>query len=78
LKVSDTGYFVYCTGKRDQKAFDKVIEFDVKVIPYVGNDSWVEKTIFDIKECLESDTIPEKSEECEHCAYWYTRKEYEN
>lgn len=77
LKVSDTGYFVYCTGKRDQKAFDKVIEFDVKVIPYTGDDSWVEKTIFDIKECLESNTMPEKSNGCEHCAYWYTRREYE-
>ena len=48
LKVSNTGYFVYCTGKRDQKAFDKVIEFDVKLIPYKGDDSWVEPTIIDI------------------------------
>ena len=77
LKVSDTAYFVYCTGKRDQKSFDKAIEFDVKLIPYIGDDSWVESTIGKIKECLESNQIPESGEGCEHCAWWYVRNEYE-
>ncbi|MCK4354797.1 PD-(D/E)XK nuclease family protein [Candidatus Parcubacteria bacterium] len=77
LKVSDTGYFVYCTGKYDQKAFDKKIEFDVALIPYTGNDSWVEPTINEIKECLESDEIPKSGEGCEHCAWWYARNGYE-
>lgn len=69
LKVSDTGYFVYCTGKMDRQAFDKRIEFDVNLIPYKGNDSWVEKTLFDIKSCLEKETIPASSENCDHCNY---------
>ena len=53
LSVSNTGYFVYCTGKLDRKAFDKKIEFDVNLISYNGNDSWVEKTLVDIKACLD-------------------------
>ncbi|MEA1926243.1 MAG: PD-(D/E)XK nuclease family protein [Patescibacteria group bacterium] len=77
LKVSDTGYFVYCTGRYDQKAFDKKIEFDVVLIPYTGSDSWVEPTIHKIKECLESDEIPESGKGCEHCAWWNARNEYE-
>ncbi len=77
LKVSNTGYFVYCTGKYDQKAFDKKIEFDVVLIPHVGNDSWVEPTIYEIKKCLESKDIPKQGEECEYCAWWYARNEYE-
>jgi len=77
LKVSNTSYFVYCTGKRGQKAFDKVIEFDVKLIPYVGDDSWVEPTIHEIKKCLDSDEIPKSGKECEHCAWWYARNDYE-
>jgi hypothetical protein len=77
LKVSDTGYFVYCTGKYDQKAFDKKIEFDVILIPYTGNDDWVEPTINEIKECLESDRIPKSGAGCEHCAWWNVRNEYE-
>lgn len=78
LKVSDIGYFVYCTGKYDQKSFDKKIEFDIALISYVGSDSWVEPTIYKIKECLESDGLPQSGAECEHCAWWYARSEYEN
>lgn len=70
FKVSETGYFVYCNGKRDLEAFDKKIEFDVYLIPYKGrDDSWIDKTLMDIKECLDSEEIPESHHECDHCAY---------
>jgi CRISPR/Cas system-associated exonuclease Cas4 (RecB family) len=69
FKVSDTGYFVYANGKRDREAFDGKIEFDIKLIPYTGNDSWVENTLINIKKCLDADTIPKQSEKCEHCNY---------
>lgn len=36
FKVSDTGYFVYCNGHRDREAFDGKLEFDIKLIPYLG------------------------------------------
>ena len=78
LKVSDTGYFVYCTGKMDRKAFDKRIDFDVNLIEHKGNDSWVEKTLFEIKKCLESDKIPATGKHCDWCAYWNARKELES
>ncbi|MCD6233166.1 PD-(D/E)XK nuclease family protein [bacterium] len=68
-KVSDSAYFVYCNGKRDKKAFDGKLEFDIEVIEHKGDDSWVEKTLFDIKQCLESDKIPEASPDCEYCRY---------
>lgn len=68
-KVSSTGYFVYCNGKKDKKAFDARLEFDVTLIPYRGDDSWVEKTIFDIHKCLNSDRIPEASPDCDYCSY---------
>lgn len=77
LNVSDTGYFVYATGKYDQKAFDKKIEFDVIAIPYIGDDSWVEPTIQEIKKCLESENMPTSGKECEYCAWWNARKKYE-
>lgn len=77
LSVSDTGYFVYCTGKMDRKAFDKRIEFDVNLIPYTGNDSWVEGTLAEIKECLENDAIPETGKSCDWCAYSRAREKCE-
>ncbi|MEI7463139.1 MAG: PD-(D/E)XK nuclease family protein [Candidatus Taylorbacteria bacterium] len=77
LTVSDTGYFVYCTGKTDMAAFDKKIDFDINLIPYNGDDSWVEGTLSKIKECLEAKTIPESKEDCDFCAYWNARRKFE-
>ena len=68
-KVSDTGYFVYCNGKADKEAFDAKLEFDITVIPYTGSDQWVEDKILEIHRCLNSDVIPESSEDCDFCAY---------
>lgn len=77
LKVSDTGYFVYCTGKLDSKAFDKRIDFDVHLIAYEGNDDWVENTLLKIKDCLDSDAIPDTGKSCDHCGYWNARRLFE-
>lgn len=67
--VSDTGYFVYCNGKRDAKAFDGKLEFDIKIIPYTGDDAWVEPTLEKIVRCLKGDSIPKASQDCEYCSY---------
>jgi len=67
--VSNTGYFVYANGKRDEEAFDGKLVFDVKIISYEGNDSWIEKTLMDIKNTLNSDEIPRSGEGCEYCPY---------
>ena len=77
LKVSNTGYFVYCTGMQDRKAFDKRIDFDVNLIEYKGDDSWIEETLLKIKKCLKSTKIPKSNNECDWCAYWNSRKEFE-
>ncbi len=69
FNVSDDTYFVYCNGNTDKEAFDKKIEFDITVLPYKGNDGWVEKAVLEAKECLISDTIPSSSEDCDFCAY---------
>lgn len=68
-KISDTGYFVYCNGKKDRKAFDGKLEFDIVLIPYKGNDSWVEERIVKAHECLMGDIIPEMAENCDLCRY---------
>ena len=69
LKVSDTGYFVYCNGKRDREAFDGKLEFDIKIIPYTGSDKWIEKTLLIMKKCLDDERIPKASSNCEYCSY---------
>ncbi len=66
--VSKVGYFVYCNGDTDKEAFDAKLEFDITVIPYTGDDSWVEGTILDIRNCLDGD-LPESGPDCDYCAY---------
>lgn len=68
-KVSDTGYFVYCNGITDKKAFDAKLEFDITLIAYEGSGGWIEDTINKIYHCLRSNTIPECNPECDYCAY---------
>ncbi len=67
--VSGTGYFVYCNGIADAEAFDAKLEFRITLIPYKGDDSWVEKAILNIHKCLNSDEIPEPDSECDYCNY---------
>lgn len=68
-KVSSTGYFVYCNGQTDRKAFDGKLEFDITLIPYTGDDGWVEKTIVEAHECLNGDKIPDADPDCDYCNY---------
>lgn len=69
FEVSDTGYFVYCNGRRDAEAFDAKLEFSIKIIPYKGSDSWVEKVILGAKKCLMLEEIPQAHPDCDYCNY---------
>jgi len=69
FKVSDTGYFVYCNGNTDKKAFDAKLEFDIKIIPYEGDCGWIDDTIEKLHQCLMSSKIPKSGDGCDYCAY---------
>lgn len=69
LEVSDTGYFVYCTGRPDAEAFDAKIDFDINLIPYEGDDGWVEDALIDLHTCLNRDEIPAPGDDCDYCKY---------
>lgn len=68
FNVSKTGYFLFANAEKDRSDFDGKLVFKTLIIPYQGDDSWVEPIIFDIKKCLDSDEIPCQGEECEHCS----------
>ena len=76
-KVSNTGYFVYCNGQTDRKAFDGKLEFDVTLIAYEGDDSWIEKTICEANECLKSENLPDPGDDCDYCKYRSAVREFE-
>jgi len=77
LKVSNTGYFVYVNGKKDRTAFDGKLDFDIKLIPYKGDDSWIEQTVCDIHDCLNEENLPDSGKDCEFCKYRQAAKNIE-
>ena len=68
-KVSSTGYFVYANGKKDREIFGGKLDFDLKIIPYTGDDSWVSETLKKAKETLDKDDIPGIGKACDYCDY---------
>ncbi len=74
FSVSPTGYFVYVNGNSDAPAFDGKLEFDVKLIPYIGAQEWIEPLLFSLKSMLVSDDIPASGTSfgggpCDFCSY---------
>lgn len=77
--VSSTGYFVYTNGRLDLDGFFDRVEFRTKIIPYTGDDTWIEPTIKKMKQCMEGD-MPAMGRSamggpCEFCTYAKARTE---
>lgn len=73
LKVGNTSYFVYTNGRLDLDGFFNKVEFVTQVIPYVGDDSWIEAALMKIKDCLEQSNLPDPASSCEYCQYAQSR-----
>lgn len=75
--VNDTGYFVYTNARIDVDGFGDRLEFKTKLIPYEGDDSWVEPTLIKMKACMDGDMpavgTAAMGGECDFCAYAKSR-----
>jgi CRISPR/Cas system-associated exonuclease Cas4 (RecB family) len=73
FNVAKTGYFVYTNGRLDLDGFHDRVEFRTKIIPYTGDDSWVEPTLMKMKECIDGDMpamgVSIMGGPCEFCTY---------
>jgi len=69
FKVSDTGYFIFANADKNLPKFDGRLEFEVTIVSYRGDDSWVEPTLLKMKACLDSEQMPEPNPNCEYCRY---------
>ncbi len=67
--VSRRGWFVYCNGRRDLPSFENRLEFSIKLIPYDGDDGWVEGTLLKIRQTLSADEPPAINHNCEYCSF---------
>jgi CRISPR/Cas system-associated exonuclease Cas4 (RecB family) len=67
--ISQRGWFVYCNGRRDLDAFNNRLEFRVKMIPYEGDDAWVEPVLMDVRKSLDAAEPPPPEADCAYCAF---------
>ncbi len=74
FRVSNVGYFVYCNADTSREGFDRRLDFGISLLPYEGDDRWIEKTLEEIKVCLVGETVPVPSPNCEFCLYWHAIK----
>jgi len=75
LPVASTGYFVYANALKNGDAFDGRLQFDILLLNYEGNDSWVNDTVDRAHRCLTGNTLPPSNPDCEYCAFLFHNKD---
>lgn len=75
LRVSETAYLLYCTGRPNEEKFDASLNFDMNLIPHVGNTDWIEPTLGEMKKTLDTNKLPKFDEDCDYCKYVAKRLE---
>jgi len=76
FKVSDIAYFLVCNALKTPEKFDAKLHFDLTLVPYKTNTSWVEDKIKEMKKTLELKEVPEINRYCERCMYLDTGKKF--
>jgi len=69
FQVSDLSYFVYVDGQHrdvegmiDDDTTKATMIFNTSLLTYTGDDSWIEPTLYEIKECLLQTECPGHAE----------------
>ncbi len=71
FNISRIGFFLYCDGDRFgnytflNSDYAKM-NFNITLIEYNVDFSWVEDTLFEIKNCLNLNSVPNHSDSCEY------------
>ena len=76
FKVSDTAYFLVCNALKTPEKFDAKLQFDLTLVPYKTDTTWVEDKIIEMKKTLESSEVPEINKHCERCMYLNTGRQF--
>jgi hypothetical protein len=63
-----------CNAIKTLDSFEAKLQFDLTLIPYKTDTSWVDNKIIDMKKTLESEDVPEINKFCEKCLYLATGK----
>ena len=72
VEIHQRSYFFYVNATLKQEIFDNKLDFEYALVPYDMRDfNWVEKTVVEIKNFLETNKIPAATADCELCKYMH-------
>lgn len=69
LAISNTAYFLYCTGDPTKSTFDGMMYFRQHVIAYEGQTNWIEPMLDELQACYAHPNPPAANKSCVYCAY---------
>jgi CRISPR/Cas system-associated exonuclease Cas4 (RecB family) len=69
FKVDQTGYLVYANADKSLESFDDTLIFETTLVSVQTDVSWIDATLGEIKECLDSGELPQSGPACEFCPY---------
>tara|TARA_B100000676_G_C17987509_1_gene792852 strand:- start:428 stop:1201 length:774 start_codon:yes stop_codon:yes gene_type:complete len=73
FEVDDVGYFLYANGKKEG-SFNSKLDFDIDLIEYSHDTSWIPKTLKELSSTLNNEEMPDFSRKCDHCSYYEDRQ----
>jgi hypothetical protein len=69
FRVADRAWWVYANGNASADRFDATIRFRMTLIPYDGDDSWVEDHVRQAHACLSAPKPPPTANDCDWCRF---------
>jgi len=67
--VNQIGYLVYANADKNLAAFDNKLIFESTLVAVETTVDWIDETLVEIKNCLESNELPATGQACEFCPY---------
>ena len=67
--VFPTGYFLVVNGQTNQAEFGDSMKFENLLIPYKPDISWIDDSLQEMYQLLNTTVIPSRTPHCENCAY---------
>jgi|AP95_1055475.scaffolds.fasta_scaffold00740_3 CRISPR/Cas system-associated exonuclease Cas4 (RecB family) len=74
MNVENYGFFLYANGIK-KGFFNKQVKFNLYLIKYEGDTSWIPGTLKDLKSTLDEENVPEPSKNCDYCRYFEDRQD---
>ena len=69
FEVDKYSYFLVCNARREDREFNKKMNFDEYLIPYKWSIDWIEDKLNEMVLLMNEDKIPASNQSCKNCAY---------